>query len=168
MTLYEIDAAIMTAIAHGIDPETGEITNLDELMGLQMDRERKIENIACLVKNLKADVKAMKEEAQTLTERRRVVENKVARLEAVLDEALDGQKFSTPRCLVSFRNSKAVEVDDEDALINWACLNGQEDNFVRYKSPEINKANLLRYLKEEHPLDPPGVRLVERRSLGVK
>lgn len=168
MTLYEIDAAIMTAIAHGIDPETGEITNLDELMGLQMDRDRKIENIACLVKNLKADVKAMKEEAQTLTERRRVVENKVARLEAVLDEALEGQKFSTPRCVVSFRNSKAVEVDDEDALINWACLNGQEDNFIRYKSPEINKANLLRYLKEDHPLDPPGVRLVERRSLGVK
>lgn len=168
MTLYEIDAAILTAIAHGIDPETGEITNLDELNGLQMDRDRKIENIACLVKNLKADVKAMKEEAQTLTERRRVAENKVARLEAVLDEALDGQKFQTPRCVVSFRNSKAVEVDDEDALINWACLNGQEDNFVRYKSPEINKANLLRYLKEEHPLDPPGVRLVERRSLGVK
>lgn len=168
MTLYEIDAAIMTAIAHGIDPETGEITNLDELMGLQMDRDRKIENIACLVKNLKANVKAMKEEAQTLTDRRRVVENKVARLEAVLDEALDGQKFQTPRCVVSFRNSKAVEVDDEDALINWACLNGQEDNFVRYRAPEINKANLLRYLKEEHPLDPPGVRLVERRSLGVK
>ena len=168
MTLYEIDSAIMTAIAHGIDPETGEITNLDELMGLQMDRDRKIENIACLVKNLKADVKAMKEEAQTLTDRRRVVENKVARLEAVLDEALDGQKFQTPRCVVSFRNSKAVEVDDEDALINWACLNGQEDNFVRYKSPEINKANLLKWLKEDHPLDPPGVRLVERRSLGVK
>nr|DAH86835.1 MAG TPA: resistance protein [Bacteriophage sp.] len=168
MTLYEIDAAIMTAIAHGIDPETGEITNLDELMGLQMDRERKIENIACLVKNLKADVKAMKEEAQALTDRRRVVENKVARLEAVLDEALDGQKFSTPRCVVSFRNSKAVEVDDEDALINWACLNGQEDNFVRYRAPEINKANLLRYLKEGCTLNPPGVRLVERRSLGVK
>lgn len=168
MTLFEIDAAILTAIAHGTDPETGEITNLDELMGLQMDRERKIENIACLVKNLKADVKAMKEEAQALTERRRVVENKVARLEAVLDEALDGQKFSTPRCVVSFRSSKAVEVDDEDALINWACLNGQEDNFVRYRAPEINKANLLRYLKEEHLLDPPGVRLVERLSLGVK
>ena len=168
MTLYEIDAAIMTAIAHGIDPETGEITNLDELIGLQMDRERKIENIACLVKNLKADVKAMKEEAQALTDRRRVVENKVARLEAVLDEALDGQKFSTPRCVVSFRNSKAVEVDDEDALINWACLNGQEDNFVRYRAPEINKANLLRYLKEGCTLNPPGVRLVERRSLGVK
>lgn len=168
MTLYEIDAAIMTAIAHGTDPETGEINNLDELMGLQMERDQKIENIACLVKNLKADVKAMKEEAQTLTDRRRVVENKVARLEAVLDEALDGQKFQTPRCVVSFRNSKAVEVDDEDALINWACLNGQEDNFVRYRAPEINKANLLRYLKEDHPLAPPGVRLVERRSLGVK
>ena len=168
MTLFEIDAAILTAIAHGTDPETGEINNLDELTGLQMARDQKIENIACLIKNIKADVKALKEEAQSLTERRRVAENKVARLEAVLDGALDGQKFQTPRCVVSFRNSKAVEVDDEDALINWACLNGQEDNFVRYRAPEINKANLLRYLKENHPLDPPGVRLVERRSLGVK
>lgn len=168
MTLFEIDAAILTAIANGTDPETGEINNLDELMGLQMERDHKIENIACLIKNIKADVKALKEEAQALTERRRVAENKVARLEAVLDEALDGQKFSTPRCVVSFRNSKAVEVDDEDALINWACLNGQEDNFVRYRAPEINKANLLRYLKEGCTLNPPGVRLVERRSLGVK
>lgn len=168
MTLFEIDAAILAAIAHETDPETGEINNLDELMSLQMERDKKIENIACLIKNIKADVKALKEEAQALTERRRVAENKAARLEAVLDEALDGQKFTTPRCVVSFRNSKAVEVDDEDALINWACLNGQEDNFVRYRAPEINKANLLRYLKEEHPLDPPGVRLVERRSLGVK
>ena len=79
-----------------------------------------------------------------------------------------GRSLAPPRCVVSFRNSKAVEVDDEDALINWACLNGQEDNFVRYKSPEINKANLLRYLKEGCTLNPPGVRLVERRSLGVK
>lgn len=168
MTLYEIDAAILTAIAHGTDPETGEINNLDELMGLQMERDQKIENIACLIKNLKDDVRGLKAEAQVLIERRRVAENKIARLEAVLDEALDGQKFSATRCVVSFRNSKAVEVDDEDALINWACLNGQEDNFVRYKSPEINKANLLRYLKEGCTLNPPGVRLVERRSLGVK
>ena len=96
MTLYEIDAALMTAIAHGTDPETGEINNLDELMGLQMERDQKIENIACLIKNLKDDVRGLKAEAQALTERRRVAENKVARLEAVLDEALDGQKFSTP------------------------------------------------------------------------
>lgn len=96
MTLFEIDSAILTAIANGTDPETGEINNLDELMGLQMARDHKIENIACLIKNIKADVKALKEEAQALTERRRVAENKVARLEAVLDEALDGQKFSTP------------------------------------------------------------------------
>ena len=49
------DAEILAAIANGTDPETGEINNLDELMGLQMEREQKIENIACLVKNLKDD-----------------------------------------------------------------------------------------------------------------
>lgn len=69
MTLYEIDVALMTAIAHGTDPETGEINNLDELMGLQMERDQKIENIACLIKNLKDDVRGLKAEAQVLTER---------------------------------------------------------------------------------------------------
>lgn len=64
MTLFEIDAAILTAIAHGTDPETGEINNLDELMSLQMERDQKIENIACLVKNLKDDVRGLKAEAQ--------------------------------------------------------------------------------------------------------
>lgn len=63
MTLFEIDAAILTAIAHGTDPETGEINNLDELMSLQMERDQKIENIACLVKNLKDDVRGLKAEA---------------------------------------------------------------------------------------------------------
>ncbi len=166
MTLYEIDAAILAAIAHGTDPETGEINNLDELMGLQMERGQKIENIACLIKNLKDDVRGLKAEAQALTERRRVAENKIARLEAVLDEALDGQKFQTPRCVVSFRNTKAVEVEDLDAVLKWACKECREDEFIRYKAPEINKSNLGAYLKSG--ADVPGARIVERRSLAVK
>lgn len=36
MTLYQIDQAILEAIERGTDPETGEMTNADELMQLQM------------------------------------------------------------------------------------------------------------------------------------
>lgn len=166
MTLYEIDRRIVQAMENGTDPETGEISNFDELVGLQMERDSKIENIACFIKNLKDDVRGLKEEAQVLTERRHSVERKIEGLERVLDMALDGQKFQTPRCVVSFRSTKAVEVEDADAVLKWACKECREDEFIRYKAPEINKSNLGVYLKSG--ADVPGARIVERRSLAVK
>ena len=60
--LFEIDAAIMAAMDRCVDPETGEIDGevYTELEALQMERERKIENIACWVKNLRSDADDLK------------------------------------------------------------------------------------------------------------
>ena len=60
MKLYEIDRAIDDFFMNNIDPETGEMTNLDELEGLQMEREQKLENIGIAVKNIRADIEALK------------------------------------------------------------------------------------------------------------
>ena len=72
MNIYQIDNAIMTAgdaILDLVDEETGEITDLDqfealkaEMDGLQMAREQKISNVACWIKNLKAEADAIKAE----------------------------------------------------------------------------------------------------------
>ena len=53
-----------------------------------------------------------------------------------------------------------------DAVLKWACKECREDEFIRYKAPEINKSNLGAYLKSG--ADVPGARIVERRSLAVK
>jgi len=166
MTLYQIDQAILDAIERGTDPETGEMTNADELMQLQMDRVQKLENIACVIKNAAAEAKALKEEADALIKRRKTAENTAERLKAVLAEALGGERFSTPRCSVSYRNSKAVEVEDADAVMTWACKEGREDEFIRYKDPEINKTALGDWLKSGGEV--PGAHIVERRSIGVR
>lgn len=50
MTLYEINEAIMACV----DVETGEIIDLDRLNALEMERDRKISNVACWIKDLKA------------------------------------------------------------------------------------------------------------------
>ena len=52
--LFEIDRAIMDAMEKCIAPETGEIDGeiYTELEALQMERTKKIENIACWIKNL--------------------------------------------------------------------------------------------------------------------
>ena len=43
LSLYHIDQALEALI----DPETGELLDYDAVEQLQMDRERKIENMVC-------------------------------------------------------------------------------------------------------------------------
>lgn len=161
MTLYEIDKMI-TDLA---DPETGEITDFEALDNLQMARDQKIENIACYYKNLVSDAEAIKAEKDALTERQKAAENKAARLKEYLSYALRGEKFSTPKCAVTFRKTTSVNVDNPSAAIEWAEMNGHKE-CVRYKAPEISKSELGKVLKTGQEV--PGAALVEGLSVGVK
>ena len=161
MTLYEIDSAI-TAL---VDPETGEITDLDALNNLQMERDAKIENVACWMKNLKAEAEAIKAEEQTLKERRDKLTNRADGLKAWLAYVLDGQKFETPKCAITWRKSTAVNVTDNDALIAWAKANGRDD-MLKFKEPEIVKKAVGDYIKAGGTL--PGAEITESLNVGVK
>ena len=52
MTLYEIDSRLEALV----DPETGEIADFETFEALDMERNRKLENMACWIKNMKADI----------------------------------------------------------------------------------------------------------------
>ena len=54
MNLYEINSQILDCV----DPETGEVMDIDRLEELNMAKAEKVDNIACWVKNLEADVAA--------------------------------------------------------------------------------------------------------------
>ena len=47
MNLFQIDDAIMECI----DQETGDIIDVEKLDALEMEREKKISNTACFIKN---------------------------------------------------------------------------------------------------------------------
>ena len=111
-TLYEIDVAILDCC----DIETGEIIDADALDALMMEREQKIENIALYIKNLTADAAAYKAEKEAFAAREAQAANKAANLKKYLTTALNGQKFSTARCAVSFRRSEKVEIDEESSI----------------------------------------------------
>ena len=64
MTLYEIDKDIQVLIN-----EDGEIEDIERFDALVMERNKKIENVGCWVKNLTAEVAAMKEEKKRLEDR---------------------------------------------------------------------------------------------------
>ena len=158
MTIYEIDNAILECI----DMETGEIIDIDKLNELEIERETKIENVACWIKDLKAEAEALKNEKQALAERQRVAESKAESLKKWLAYALQGEKFKTTKCAISFRKSEAVEVTDE-GLNN---LMKEHDELLTYKAPEPNKTAIKQAIKDG--LNVAGVQLVQNTSVIIK
>ena len=124
MTLYDIDAQIAALEDAAeddmlIDEETGELISVSQALdALRMEREAKLENVACWVKNLSAEADAIREEENRLIKRRKSAETKAARLKAWLLAALtreDGttDKLKTGRVMVSVkRNPPSTVVND--------------------------------------------------------
>lgn len=112
MNLYEIDNAMLECI----DEENGEIIDINRLEALEMERDKKISNIACWVKDLKAEAAAIKEEKQKLDKRQKVAEAKADQLSKYLATYLNGATYKDARCAVSYRKSTAVKLDENIIL----------------------------------------------------
>lgn len=153
MTIYEINQAIMECV----DLETGETIDTEQLDKLTMEREAKLENVACWIKELKVEAEALKAEKQRLAERQKVAENKMESLKNYLAYALDGQAFKTVRASVTFRKSQAVEIADIYKL---------DENYLKYKEPEADKTAIKEALKQGKTV--AGATLVENTSVIIK
>ena len=91
-----------------------------------------------------------------------MAENKAESLKKWLAYVLDGQKFSTSKCAVSFRKTEAVEVTT-DGLNN---LMKEHDELLTYKAPEPNKTAIKQAIKDG--LNVAGVQLVQNTSTIIK
>ncbi len=127
MNLYEINQQIMELV----DPETGELIDFEAFEALQMQRNEKIENLVLWVKDLNAEAAAIKTEINALSERQKATVKKAESVKSFLQDVLNGDKFKTARCSVSYRKSKSVSVDDD--FIEWAKENA--DDLLTYKEP---------------------------------
>ena len=157
-SLYEINEALEQAFENCIDPETGEIVGDTEVLdALEMERDQKIENIACFIKNLKAEAEAIRAEEKALADRRKAAENKAERLKEYLANNLNGEKFKSPRVAVSWRRSESVVVPDVFQL---------PDEYVRYKDPEPNRTLIKEAIKKGFTVE--GAELVENTNLIIK
>lgn len=140
------------------DPETGELLNGLEWNKLNMAYEEKVENIACGIKNLLGDISKFKAEEEQIAKRRKSMEKKAEYLKNLLINNMDGQKFSSTRCAVSFRKSKAVLVDDvEHVPAEW----------LRVKTTtEPDKSAIMAALKNGQEIT--GCKLVENTNISIK
>lgn len=164
MNIYEINKAIEDILEDGfsVDEETGEILfDESDLNALDAEISEKIENVACYIKNLTADISALKEEEKNLSTRRKQKERKIDSLKGYIDYAMElsGRKsLESPRCKVSFRKSSSVEVPDINAL--------DKDYITKTIEIKPNKVAIKEALKEGKTVE--GAEIVERQNLQIK
>ena len=164
MNIYEINKTIEDILEDGfsVDEETGEILfDESDLNALNAEISEKIENVACYIKNLTADISALKEEEKNLSARRKQKERKIESLRDYINYAmgLSGRKsLESPRCKVSYRKSSSVEVPDVNAL--------DKDYITEVIELKADKTAIKNAIKEGKEV--AGASIVERQNLQIK
>lgn len=152
MNLYEINKAMQECI----NLETGEI-DLELFEKLQLEKDEKIENVALWIKNLSSDVESMENEKKAFEKRIKACKNNVSSLKTYLEMVLNGDKFQTAKCSITFRKSKSIEVTDISKL---------EKNYLKYAEPTADKAAIKKAI--ESGVTVPGASLVENLNVQIK
>lgn len=114
MKLYEIAPALRFALDDiEVDPETGEILNADALHAVEAEAAEKIEATALYLRELDAEAKAAKDEAERILARVKSMQKRSDYLKSRLLEAVHATgKVKTARVTVSIRTTQAVAVDE--------------------------------------------------------
>lgn len=112
MKLYEIAPALRFALDDiVVDEETGEILQADALHAVEAEAAEKIEATALYLRELDAEAKADKEEADRMLARVKSLQKRSDYIKAMLLDALHATgKVKTGRVTVSIRTTKAVEI----------------------------------------------------------
>ena len=161
-TFREIDERLLALI----DPETGELLDVEAFEQLQMERTEKAEKMALWALDIALGQQVTRDEIKRLQGILAAMERKEKHLREYLGIILGGQKLRTPLITVSYRTAAAVEVDDEEAVRAFARSDDRYEDVLRYKEPEISKSEIKRLIAEG--VEVPGARVVNRQSVVVK
>lgn len=161
MNLFEINDQIKRCVklesGDFVDTETGEIIDTDALAQLEMDRDTKIRNIACWIRNLEADEKALADQVKIFNDRKTAAKNKRESLKAYLATVLAGDKWENNEVKISWRKSESVEVTDIKSL---------PKEYLKYKEPEANKTAIKQDIKAGKEVN--GAVLVTNNNIQIK
>lgn len=161
MNLFEIDQKLYDLI----DPETGEIVDIEAYESLSMSKQQKMENLLLYIKNLKYMIEDFKEEIQNLNDRKKAAENKCNRLMDYVKIFLEGNKFSTARVEASFRKSNSVYIEDDSEFVKWAVENNMTQ-YLLYSDPKPSKTAIKEALSRGEDLH--GCSISSNTSLTIK
>ena len=162
-TLYELTGNYITLMDMLDDPEVDPITLMDTLDAVEGELDEKAENYGRIIRNLEAEAKALKEEADRLSRRKRTIDNNIDSLKKRLQLSMEltgKDAIDTP--LFKFRiqkNAPSVVVDLDD-------LQDMPMEYLTYHEPTVNKAAIKDALKAGEVIE--GCRLVEKQSIQIK
>lgn len=161
MQLYKIARSIQncfkTPTGEYIDTDTGEVLDEEYLNGLRIAKTRKVENIACWIKNLEAEAEAYRKEEESFRIRRKQAESKVESLKRYLTNWVAGERIDTDRCRVTWRRSISVEIQDESRV--------PEDYKKEKVIVNIDKVSIKKALTGGK--DVPGASLLEKQNVQI-
>jgi len=167
MKLYEIDEKILNLMRLYENEEIDLDTYIDTMSSLEFEQNKKIDNIACYIKQLVAEEKALKEEIDNLTKRRKTKQKAIKNLKDYVAYSMitnGTDRIETSRNIVSFRNNaEKVVIDDEEEFLKYAMEYHEE--WLNYKKPDINKTVLKEYLKNDGIY---GVSLIREKTIQIK
>lgn len=160
MKLYQISDAIRQALDHiELDEETGEILSADELHAVEAEASDKVEATALYLRELDAEAKAAKDEADRMIARVKSMQKRSDYLKAMLLDALHATgKVKTARVTVSIRQSQVVEIAE------GANLPEAYTTVKTTVSP--NKVAIKQALIDG--IEVPGCHIKERESVSIR
>ena len=160
-TLYEIKGELDNCFKQDdmvVNGQTGEVFDSEYLDHLNMQLDEKIDNIAAFIKNLTADNGNCDEQIAYFQNRKKQNTKRIEWLKKYLADNLGTKKYVTKRAEVSFRNTKAVEIVDENKL---------PDEYKKIKTTYTpDKKSIKQAIESGNPVE--GAELVVRRSTIVK
>lgn len=160
MKLYEIAPALRFALDDiVVDEETGEILSSDALHAVEAQAAEKIEATALYLRELDAEAKAAKDEADRMLARVKSMQKRSDYLKAMLLEALHSTgKVKTARVTVSIRTTQAVEVSEVANL---------PEAYTTVKTTVTpNKVAIKQALSDG--IEVPGCHLEARESVSIR
>lgn len=160
--LYELDQRINELIANSVNPETGEVSDgfIEKLDALNMERNEKIDNTMCLIKNLLSDAAGWEVEEKRLAELKKSAKNRAESLKNYLSQYMEAgvEKFTSEHGKIGWRKSEKVVVQDVDTL---------PEEFKKVKvEVKADLISLKNALKEDRKID--GVSLEEHQNIQIK
>lgn len=160
MKLYEIAPALRFALDDiVVDEETGEILSSDALHAVEVEAAEKIEATALYLRELDAEAKAAKDEADRMLARVKSMQKRSDYLKSMLLEALHATgKVKTVRVTVSIRTTKAVEIAEGAEL---------PEAYTTVKTTvSPNKVAIKQALLDG--VEVPGCHIEERESVQIR
>ncbi len=130
----------------------------DALRRIEDVRDTKALNIACLIKNFRADAEALKAEKTRLAKRQQAAERTIERLTSYLTSFIEpGLKLKDARAAIGWRKSESVvlSISPDDLPEEYVRIKREAD---------------LRLIKDDLKAgeDVPGASLEERQNLQIR